>query len=143
MYQMGLIQVQIFFCVRKKCLGLNMQTIYYHKHWFLDIDILYLVSALYYLLLGTLTIFKLLETPGFVCNGITMYIDNTYINTLYMILHFKAVSSGPKDAYNLYYSQIQINIECDFGVLINRWAILRSLFYNLLDIDISLKIKYM
>ena len=43
-----------------------------------------------------------------------------------MVTPFKAVSSGPKDAYNFYQSQLQINIECAFGMLVNRWAIMRS-----------------
>ena len=43
-----------------------------------------------------------------------------------MVTPFKAVSSGVKDAYNFFQSQLRINIECAFGVLVNRWGILRS-----------------
>jgi hypothetical protein len=39
---------------------------------------------------------------------------------------FKAVSSGPKDAYNFYHSQVRITIECAFGMLVHRWGILRK-----------------
>ena len=39
---------------------------------------------------------------------------------------FKAVSSEYKDAYNLYQLQLRINIEYAFGILVNRWAVLRS-----------------
>ena len=43
-----------------------------------------------------------------------------------MLTPFKAVSSGPKDAYNFYQSQLRINIECAVGMLVNRWAVMRS-----------------
>ena len=43
-----------------------------------------------------------------------------------MATPFKVVSSGVRDAYNFYHSQLNINIECAFGMLVNRWAILRT-----------------
>jgi hypothetical protein len=39
---------------------------------------------------------------------------------------YAAVSSGAKDAYNFYHLQLRIRIECTFGMLTHRWAILRS-----------------
>ena len=36
------------------------------------------------------------------------------------------MSSGPRDAYNYYQSQLRINIECAFGVLMNCWCLLKS-----------------
>ena len=33
--------------------------------------------------------------------------------------------SGPRDAFNFYHSQVRINIECAFGMLVHRWGILR------------------
>ena len=33
---------------------------------------------------------------------------------------------GPKDAFNFFHSQIRINIECAFGMLVHCWAILRK-----------------
>ena len=32
----------------------------------------------------------------------------------------------PKDNYNFYHSQLRICIECAFGMLVNRWGILRK-----------------
>ena len=55
-----------------------------------------------------------------------IYGDNTYMNSPLMATPFKAVSSGVRDAYNFYHSQLRINIECAFGMLVNRWAILRT-----------------
>ena len=43
-----------------------------------------------------------------------------------MTTPFKAVSSGPKDAFNFFHSQTRINIECAFGMLVNRWAVLKT-----------------
>ena len=43
-----------------------------------------------------------------------------------MSIPFPNTSSGPRDAYNYYQSQLQINIECAFGVLTNCWRLLKS-----------------
>ena len=43
-----------------------------------------------------------------------------------MTTPFKSVSAGYKDAFDFYHSQIRINIECAFGMLVNRWAVLRT-----------------
>ena len=39
----------------------------------------------------------------------------------HMSVPFPNMSSGARDAYNYYQSQLQINIECAFGVLMNHW----------------------
>jgi len=43
-----------------------------------------------------------------------------------MVTPFKNVSLGSKDAYNFYQSQVRIRVECSFGMLVHRWAILRK-----------------
>jgi hypothetical protein len=43
-----------------------------------------------------------------------------------MATPFAAVSGGSIDAHNFYHSQLRICIECAFGMLMHRWAILRS-----------------
>ena len=43
-----------------------------------------------------------------------------------MATPYAAVSGSTKDAYNFYHSQLRIRIECTFGMLTHRWAILRS-----------------
>ena len=115
-----------FLCGRKKCFVLNMQAICDSKRRFLDIDITHPDSTSDYLAFGTSPICTLLETEGFLSPGLTIYGDNTYMNTPYMTPPFKSISSGVKDAYNFYHSQVQINIECTFGILVNRWAVLRA-----------------
>ena len=37
------------------------------------------------------------------------------------------MSNGPRDSYNFYHSQVRINIECAFGILTNRWSLLKTL----------------
>ena len=115
-----------FFCGRKKIFGLNMQAICDHKRRFLDINISHPASTSDYLSFGTSTICNLLEKEGFLCPGLSIYGDNAYINTPYMTTPFKSVSGGYKDAFNFFHSQIRINIECAFGMLVNRWAVLRT-----------------
>ena len=115
-----------FFCGRKKRYGLNMQAVCDSKRRFIDIDISHPASTSDYLAFGTSPICKELEKPGFLVEGLCLYGDNAYVNAPYMVTPFKAVSSGPKDGFNFYQSQLRINIECAFGMLVNRWAILRS-----------------
>ena len=60
-------------------------------------------------------------------NGYCLYGDNAYVNLSYMSAPYPNTSSGPRDAYNYYQSQVQTSIECTFGVLMNRWHLLKSL----------------
>jgi len=60
----------------------------------------------------------------FLKQGLCIYGDNAYVNTNYMITPYKNVSDGPKDAFNFFQSQLCINIECAFGILVHRWGIL-------------------
>ena len=59
--------------------------------------------------------------------GYCLYGDNTYVNKSYMAVPFQAKSNGPKDSYNFYHLQVRINIECAFGILTNRWHLLKTL----------------
>ena len=43
-----------------------------------------------------------------------------------MPVPFPKTSSDPRDAYNYFQSQVQINIECAFGVLTTWWCLLKS-----------------
>ena len=125
-----------FFCGRKKRFGLNMQAICEAKQRFINIDISHPSSTSYYLAFATSPICQALEKNSALVEGLSIYGDNAYVNAPYMVTPFKAVSSGPKDAFNFYQSQLRINIECAFGMLVNRWAILLSP----IALNISLKI---
>ncbi|EJK44605.1 hypothetical protein THAOC_36845 [Thalassiosira oceanica] len=77
---------------------------------------------------------KKLEQEGFLGNAASMefggklclFGDNAYVQSPYMCTPWKSVSSGPKDSFNFYHSQVRINIECAFGILVHRWGILRK-----------------
>jgi hypothetical protein len=43
-----------------------------------------------------------------------------------MVTPYPNVSSGSKDDYNFYHSQLRIRVECCFGMLVKRWGILRA-----------------
>jgi len=59
-------------------------------------------------------------------SGVCIFGDNAYINTKYLATPFANVSSGSRDAYNFYHSQLRIRVECAFGMLTQQWGILRS-----------------
>ena len=66
------------------------------------------------------------ERLPFLYPGLALYGDNAYMNTPWMVTPFRASPRGPKDAFNFYHSQVRINIECAFGMLVHRWGILRK-----------------
>lgn len=72
-----------------------------------------------------MSLFSDLEN-GILAPGLCLFGDNAYINAMFMATPFVGVSGGSKDAYNFYQSQVRIRIECAFGMLTHRWAILRT-----------------
>ena len=113
------------FCGRKHKFGLNLQAICDAECQFLDIDIGHPGATSDYLAFATSSFHGKLEN-GLLAEGLCIFGDNAYVNRSYMATPFKAVSSGSKDDYNFYHSQLRIKIECAFGMLVNRWGILRS-----------------
>ena len=59
-------------------------------------------------------------------NRYCLYGDNAYVNDTFMTVPYPMISSGPKDEYNFYHSQVRINIECAFRILVNWWHILKT-----------------
>ena len=62
-------------------------------------------------------------------NRFVLFGDNAYLNTSYMATPFTNVAGDPnrgaEDNYNFFHSQLRIRIECAFGMLVQRWGILR------------------
>jgi hypothetical protein len=114
-----------FFCGRKKKFGLNCQAVCDVRGRILDISILYPGSTSDCLAFEGMSLFQRLE-EGILAPELCIFGDNAYLNTPYMATPYAAVSGGTKDAYNFYHSQLRIRIECAFGMLTHRWAILRS-----------------
>ena len=59
---------------------------------------------------------------GILAPGLCIFGNNAYFNTAYMATPCPGVSGGTQDSN----SQLRIQIECTFGMLTMRWAILRS-----------------
>jgi hypothetical protein len=67
---------------------------------------------------------KLLE-KGILAHGLVLFGDNAYLNSHLMATPFPNTNGGPKDNYNFNHSQLRIRIKCAFGMLVQRWGILR------------------
>lgn len=114
-----------FFCGRKGKFGLNCQAVSDAKGRFLEMSIRYGGSTSDCLAFEGSRLYQRLE-DGLLIDGFCLFGDNAYINSAYMATPFKNVSSGSRDHYNYYHSQLRIRVECAFGMLTQRWSILRT-----------------
>ena len=112
-----------FFCGRKKKFGLNMQATVDDKRRFIDIDISHPGASSDYLVFAVSNLKRRLESDLLVA-GKVIFGDNAYINTQFMVTPYKSPTEL-QDNYNFYHSQLRINVECAFGMLVHRWSILR------------------
>lgn len=115
-----------FYCGRKKKFALNLQGVCDSQRRFLDISIRQPGSTSDFLSFQTSSLFHHMEEPSFLSPGLALFGDSAYVSNSYMVTPFKAVSSGPKDSFNYYQSQVRIAIECAFGILVHKWGILRK-----------------
>ena len=115
-----------FFCGRKGKYGLNLQGVCDAKRRFAYISVQHPARASDYLSFVTSSLYQQLTEGSGLPSGFCLYGDNAYVNESYTCVPFRNTSSGPKDAYNYYQLQVQINIECAFGILSNHWRILKS-----------------
>jgi hypothetical protein len=116
-----------YFCGRKKKFGLSLQGICDDRRRFIDIEIRHPGSTSDYLCFTLSSIHqKMLHNSNFLSPGLTLYGDNAYVNTTFMVTPFKGSREGVQDAFNFYHSQLRINIECAFGMLVHRWGVLRK-----------------
>ena len=115
-----------FFCGRKGKFGLNMQGACDVKGRFLDVTIAHPGAASDYLAFVTSSLHAKLERKGFLAPGLVSCGDNTHVSNEHMVTPCKNISSRSKDACDFYHSQVRICVECAFGMLVHRWAILQS-----------------
>ena len=120
-----------FFCGRKSKYGLNMQAVCDAKRRFLDVSIKNPGSASDFLSFATSPLHGKLRQDGFLAEGICLFGDNAYVNTSYMVTPYLNVSKGVRDDFNYFHSQLRINIENAFGMLVNRWRILKTPMTNI------------
>ena len=114
-----------FFCGRKHKFGLNCQAVADCRGRFLDMSIRYPASTSDCLAFESSFLFGQLER-GLLAEGLCLFGDNAYLNSPFLATPYPNVSGGYKDAYNFFHSQLRIRVECAFGMLVQRWAILRS-----------------
>ncbi|EJK56513.1 hypothetical protein THAOC_23584, partial [Thalassiosira oceanica] len=123
-----------FFCGRKKKYGLNMQGVCDANGYFLDVEIRFPGAASDFYAFDESALKKKLEESGFLksisgssfATTYCLFGDNAYVQSPYMVVPWRKVGAGAKDAYNFYQSQLRINIECAFGMLVHRWGMLRK-----------------
>ena len=116
-----------FYCGRKKKFGLNLQAVCDHKRRFLNISIMFPGSTSDFLAFQASPLRMALEEDGYLAPGLCLFGDNAYVNRKYMATPYTNVGiTNPRDSYNFYHSQLRINIECAFGMLVNKWSSLRK-----------------
>jgi hypothetical protein len=124
-----------FLCGRKGKFGLNCQAVSNVRGKILDISIGYGGSSSDCLAFERSDLFDRCEA-GLMKNGKVLFGDNAYLNTQYMATPYTNVSGNEdhatRDDYNFFHSQLRIRVECCFGMLVQRWGILRmALHYSI------------
>ena len=122
-----------FYCGRKKKFGLNMQAMCDARGRFLDVEIKYPGSTSDFFAFEQSELKSDIERKGFLRPGLCLFGDNAYVNAPYMCVPFRNLVMIPdnleyiaKDGFNFFQSQVRINIECAFGILVHRFGILRK-----------------
>lgn len=92
---------------------------------FLDMSIRYPASTSDCLAFESSDLYSRLSN-GLLAEGLCLFGDNAYLNSPFLATPYPNVSSGYKDAYNFFHSQLRIRVECAFGMFVQRWGILRS-----------------
>jgi hypothetical protein len=114
-----------FFCARKHKFGLNCQAVCDCRGRILDISVVFPGTTSDCLAFEGSSLFQRLER-GLLLPHLCFFGDNAYLNSTYMATPFVGVGlDQDADAYNFYHSQLRIRIECAFGMLTERWSILR------------------
>ena len=111
---------------KEKKFGMNMQAVCDNEKRFIDIDISKTGSTSDYMVFCTSSLLQKLQTQGFLKKVLTLYGDAAYVNCDFMTAPFKGVGTGVKDAFNFYQSQLRINIECAFGMLVHKFGCLQK-----------------
>jgi hypothetical protein len=122
-----------YLCGRKHKFGLNCQAVSDCRGRILDISIKYGGASSDCLAFEASELHTRLENGLMKKDGdkerFVLFGDNAYLNTSYMATPFTNVAGDPnraaEDNYNFYHSQLRIRVECAFGMLVQRWGLLR------------------
>ncbi|KAL7425726.1 hypothetical protein ACHAXH_000202 [Discostella pseudostelligera] len=113
--------------------GLNCQAVSDVRRRILDTSIGYGGSSSDCLAFERSELFERCE-GGLMKNGKVLFGDNAYLNTQYMATPYTNFSGNEehmtKDDYNFFHSQLRIRVECCFGMLVQRWGILRTALHH-------------
>ena len=109
--------------VAKGKFGLNCQAVSDVNGRILDISIVYGGASSDCLAFEASDLFRKLEC-GLLHESLVLFGDNAYLNSHFMVTPYPNVSSGSKDDYNFFHSQLRIRVECCFGMLVKRWGVL-------------------
>ncbi len=120
-----MLEERIFCVVKRGKFGLNCQAISDDHGRILDILIVYGGTSSDYLAFEGSDIYQQLEC-GLLHDNLVLFGDNAYLNLKFMVTPFPNVSSGSKDDFNFFQSQLCIQVECAFRMLVSCWGILRS-----------------
>ena len=115
-----------FFCGRKMKYGLNMMAVCDSRGRFLWVEVRFPGASSDYYAFDESYLKEKLERKGFLRAGLCLFDDNAYVNTPYMCSPWRNVSGGPKDGFNFFHSQLRINIESAFGIIVHRWGVLQK-----------------
>jgi hypothetical protein len=119
-----------YLCGHKHKFGLNCQAVYDVRGRFLDMSITYGGLSSDCLAFEDSNLYKRLE-QGLLRSGCVIFGDNAYLNTSYMATPYPNVAGKEsdleksKDNYIFYHSQLRIQIKCAFGMLLQRFGLLR------------------
>jgi DDE superfamily endonuclease len=113
------------YCGRKHKFGLNCQVVSDRRGRILDISLVTGGATADCLAFEASGLYKQLE-KNLLHNGLVIFGDNAYLNTMYMATPYTNVAGGSKDNYNYYHSQLRIWVECCFGMLTQKWGILQT-----------------
>ena len=122
-----------FLCGRKHKFGLNCQAVSDCRGRILDISIKCGGASSDCLAFEASELHSRLENGLMHQDGdndrFVLFGDNAYLNTAYMATPFTNVAGdlnrAAEDNYNFYHSQLRIRVECAFGMLVQRWGVLR------------------
>jgi DDE superfamily endonuclease len=114
-----------YYCARKAKYGLNLQAVCDVKRKFLDLSITQGGASSDYVAFQSSELRQKLDN-NLLAPELHLFGDNAYVNERYMATPYTRVKDGPKDDYNYFHSNVRINIECAFGMLVHRWAFLRK-----------------
>jgi len=103
----------------QKRFDLNMQAVSDAIGQFLDVTIDTPGATSNYLSFQMSSLQNKLETPGLLAEGLCVFGDAAYVNTMYLAAPFKSVTDEQKDSYNYFHSQLRIRVECAFGMLVH------------------------